>query len=162
MGTPSDAQRILTESELASLAKLKRPRRAGWAKLGYLRAAPKRGKYGELDAIELAAFHTLVTALDFDDAVLAWEDVRSSVREAALSGGPILVLFDHQAKEAVVADDPAVLGAHLRPGHLFELVNLTAAIGEIRRAYRKIRAAREARRGSDQSSSVESHEVGER
>ena len=156
MNRASDIQRILNESELAELGNVKRPRRAGWAKLGYLRAAPRGGKYGELDAIELAAFATLVASLDFEDAVLAWQDVREGIRDTAFANGSVLILFDHRSKSALVATQQSELGQHLRPGRLFELIDLTEPINEIRATYRKIRQAREARKPRKRSTAATS------
>ncbi len=136
--------RMLSESELAVIAGVKRPRRAGWAKQGYLRVAGSRGKYGELDAVELAAFAALVDTLGFDDATMAWVDVREALRENALAD-TIFVVFDHQAKSAFLVRDRGEIGARLEPGRLFELVDVGTRVTQCRNAYRKIRATRDAR-----------------
>jgi hypothetical protein len=145
MDSASDGKGLLTESDLADLANVKRPRRSGWAKQGLLRIAGKGQRYGEIDAVELAAFAALVRALDFFDAKLAWLDVRAEIRTAALAER-LLVLYDYQAKSAVCAGELAGLAAHLRPGHRYELIDLSDAVADIREAYRKIKRAAPAAR----------------
>jgi hypothetical protein len=152
--TAPDSQRVLSESQLAQLAKVKRPRRAGWAKQGLLRAAPSGGKYGELDAVELAAFAGLVKELDFADAVLAWHDVRHELRDSALMAGEFLVLYDHQTKDGFFGASREALAAHLMHGHQCELVDLTVPVAEIRRSFRKMRDSIQARRTADKPRAV--------
>jgi hypothetical protein len=144
MASGSDAQPGISESDLARLANVNRARRAGWAKLGYLRRRPR---YTELDAAELAAFVTLVEELGhFDDTVLAWKDVRSGLRL-----GPNLVLFDHRGKRAVLVHDASDVGRHMRPGRLYQIVDLTGPIAEIRDTFRRILEARAERADDAQS-----------
>ena len=150
MNTPADDTRILSESKLAEIAGVPRPTRANWASQDLLRQAGRSG-YGELDAIELVAFAQLVSLLDFDDAELAWKGVRHDLGAGALTGRPLLIVFDLQHKESALVNDPRDVGELVLSGRPFRVLDVGTAVAEMRAVFRRLaeqHAARAARRAS--------------
>jgi len=136
---PSDTQGFLSETRLCEIAGVKRQRRQWWAQQGLLRRLPGSKRYCETDAVELAALTALVSALGFDDAVLAWPSVRESLPTAIAARGRLDVVFDHQVKEGVLLTDARAIGSRVRSGHLFRVIPLEQAVASVRSTVRRIR-----------------------
>jgi hypothetical protein len=138
---PDDNSALLTEVKLCEISDVRRTRRREWAKRDHVRRARNRGRYGELDAAEMAAFRVLVGDLGYDDAALVWPKVRPGLARASLEER-LLVLVNLQLKTAVMIKDPREIGELVLAGHPFRVVQLTEPVREVRLAYRRIRDAR--------------------
>jgi hypothetical protein len=150
----SDGKPFLTATDLCDLADIKRPRRANWADQGLVRKARSKERYDETDAAELVAFVALVRRLEFEDASLVWEDVRLSVRQAARDDGLKLVLVDQQNRIGIFLGALSEVGAVVRPGRAFVLLDLTDAIADSIETCLRIRRARNLKAGSPPSGNV--------
>jgi len=116
--------------------------------------AGRDGKYGELDAVELASLVRLVRELDFEDALLAWGDVRERIGETALTAAPKLIVFDLQAKTAVVVDDLAKVGPSVTSGRPFRVIEVGADIAQARATYRRLKEVHEAGRATNDGARI--------
>ena len=125
--TPDDIP-FLTAADLCRVSGVKHARRAGWADLGYVRKEGRGKNYSTTDAAELVAFHELVSALDFEDAVLVWESVREPLRAAMPLEGAKLILVDVHAGEGRLVRVLTDVGPTVRLGHPFVLLDLSDAI----------------------------------
>lgn len=137
MAGPSDSSGLLSEEALSRFAEVKRSRRRTWAEADHLRIAKKRNGYGELDVLEVVAFAELVRALDWDDALSAWRDVRPVLRDRPLANR-YFVLYDLRLSSAELLDSEEAIGARVVNGHAFRVLDLTARLVEARTAYRKL------------------------
>jgi hypothetical protein len=133
----------LSESALCQIADIKRPRRQAWARAQLLRKASTGEKYGLQDAVEASAFATLVRALGYEDAVIAWASVRDRLAPKRL-GGRMDLLYDLITKEALVVHNDAEVATFARREHVMRLVHLGATIEDATGAFRRVSAARRA------------------
>jgi hypothetical protein len=141
---PDDNSALLTEVKLCEISDVRRTRRREWAKRNHVRKAHDRGRYGELDAAEMAAFRVLIGELGYEDAALVWPDVRPRLADVGIEER-LFALVNLQLKAAVVVKDPREVGDLVLAGHPFRVVQLTEAVREVRLAYRRIRNARASR-----------------
>lgn len=133
----ADDEKFLNETRLSDIAGVSRGRRSTWARVGHLRRA---ARYGETDAVELSAFAELVDRLGFEDAVLAWDNVRVSIREHN-EERELLVVFDLRVKTGALVSARAAIGDHVIPGHHFCVVDLTQRVRQTRATCRRLRDA---------------------
>jgi hypothetical protein len=136
-----DTSALLSEVKLCEISDVRRTRRREWANRDHVRKARNRGRYGELDAAETAAFRVLVAELGYEDAALVWTDIRPSLADVPLEK-PLLVVVNLQLKSAVLAKNPRQIGDLVLSGHPFRVVRLTEAVREVRVAYRRISNAK--------------------
>lgn len=122
--TPDDIP-FLTAADLCRLADVKHPTRANWAELEHVHKGAAGKSYSTTDAAELVAFKALVRALDFEEAALVWGNVRQPLRASVPIDGSKLILIDVQAGEGHLLAGLAEVGAAVRLGHPFILLDLT-------------------------------------
>jgi hypothetical protein len=134
MADTSDDTQILSATRLCELVDVARPRRSGWADLDLL---SKRHRYGELDVVESVIFTTLVKELEYEDAVLAWRQIRSDV-SAANWDNELIVVFDNQRKSAVLVHEPAATGDHVLHGRLVRVLDLSEVVAGARTTFQRI------------------------
>ena len=141
---PDDIPTTLTEVKLCEIAAVKRTRRREWANKNQVRKAAARGRYGERDALETAAFRFLVAELGYEDATVIWTDLRP-VLAKSMPEDRLLAVINTQLKTGRLLADPREIGGHVLGGHPFRVIELTTAIDEVRTAYRRLSNAKQRR-----------------
>jgi hypothetical protein len=124
----------LSEETLSSLVGINRNRRRAWAERRLLRLARRGEGYDREDAIELGAFHALVTALGIDDAVHAWRDVRPAIGKSHRRSR-LLVVYDEQEKVGQLLHEVRELSRHVLGGHRVRVLDLTSGANDAARAF---------------------------
>jgi hypothetical protein len=137
MAKSSDTLQVLSERQLCEIAGVPRTRRRAWAANGLLRQASNRGRYGELDAAELAALAHLIAELDYGDASMAWSEIRESLR-GSMAARRLLAVVDLQGKTGSLVTSPSAVGGLVLGGHRFRVLELTEPVADIRKTYRRV------------------------
>lgn len=129
---PRSSDRISQEA-LCEIAGVTVSARREWAKRKRLREAG-RAKYGERDAIELAALRALMECLGPTDAPIAWDQIKKQVSSASRNE-QLVAIFDRQDKAAAVESSIRGLRARLVYGHPTTVVDLAEPIARVRLAF---------------------------
>lgn len=148
----SDAK-LLSENQLCKLADVARQTRRNWVSEGLFQAdgegeQPERpggeARYGRLDLLELVASKMLIDALGALEGKAAWRQVRQRFRDCVLSDRIDVVWMEADFEAHLSIYDESLVPV-VRCGRLVRVISLTDEMRRAGAAYRRVRAAIEAR-----------------
>ncbi len=149
--TTDEDSAFLTAADLCKLAGIKHPRRAKWADDGHVRKAAAGQNYGFEDVAEIVGFTEMVRALEYENAVLAWADVRRGLRGSIREEGRALVLFDERRRVGHFLSDLTMVGEAMEIGNPSVLLDLTDVVAGAMETCRRLYQARSRRAAANKA-----------
>jgi len=137
MTSPSDVS-VVPLAKACEVLGVSRQRRDGWVK-DKLILGDTKGRTSLSEVLDCAAFIALVGALGFDDARIAWMQVRDACR-ANRDGVRLDVVVDLQYKETFLATSDDAIGEKVRHGRPVKVVAIGDRLNEVRAAFALVEA----------------------